>query len=242
MSPGSLQPATKTKRPVFPMGPLPRSGSGSVTHLICRVKQGDADAAQELFTRYSRRLLGLARAKLQGKHLRVGDEEDVVNTALAGFFLGAARGQYTQLHDRNDLWHLLVKITVRKAKRLVEEQERQKRRPGGPRPGIYCRGWAGTLRGAIPVEQIADPKPPPDLEVLANERIEDLLSRLGDGTLRSIAVWKWQHYSNEEIASMLGCCARTIGRKLELIRTIWNNGDAGKGCRYSERAPTCHAS
>jgi len=44
--------------------------------------------------------------------------------------------------------------------------------------------------------------------------------------LRSIAVWKWEGYSNREIASMLGCCSRTIERKLDVIRTIWNEEDA----------------
>ena len=137
------------------------SSLGSVTKLICRVKKGDAAAAQELFARYSRRLLGLARAKLQGKDLRAADEEDVVQSAFVGFFLSAERGQYTQLHDRDDLWHLLVKITIRKAQRLVEEQERQKRLPG--------RVQRGTLPVDVPLEQVAAPKLPPDLEVLANE-------------------------------------------------------------------------
>ena len=202
------------------------SSSGSVTNLICRVKKGDAAAAEELFARYSRRLLGLARAKLQGKDLRAADEEDVVQSALVGFFLGAERGQYTQLHDRDDLWHLLVKITIRKAQKFVKEQERQKRRPGGALRGTPSQGLAGTLLVDVPVEQIADPKLPPDLEVLANETIKHLLSRLGNARLRSIAVWKWEGYSSEEIASMLGCCSRSIQRKLELIRTIWNEQDA----------------
>jgi DNA-directed RNA polymerase specialized sigma24 family protein len=187
-----------------------------VTKLICKVKMGDAAAAQELFARYSRRLLGLARAKLRGKRLCVADEDDVVNTALAGFFLGAERGQYTQLHDRDDLWRLLAKITVRKAQRLIEEQERSCR----------CPSRADSFPRIVPLDQVADLQPPPDLEVLANETIEVLLSRLQNARLRSIAVWKWEGYSNQEIAAMLGCCTRTITRKLELIRTIWDKEDA----------------
>jgi DNA-directed RNA polymerase specialized sigma24 family protein len=162
------------------------SSSGSVSNLICQVKKGDAAAAQELFARYFRRLLGLARAKLLGKDLHVADEEDVVNSALADFFLGAERGQYTELHDRDDLWHLLVKITIRKAQKFVKEQERQKRCPRGVGRGSL----AGALLMDVPVEQVADRKPPPDLEMLADETIEHLLSRLGNARLRSIAVWK----------------------------------------------------
>jgi DNA-directed RNA polymerase specialized sigma24 family protein len=202
------------------------SSSGSVTNLICLVKKGDAAAAQELFARYFRRLLGLARAKLLGKDLRLADEDDVVNSALAGFFLGAERGQYTQLHDRDDLWHLLVKITIRKTQRLVKEQERQKRCPRRAERGTPSQGLAGTLLVDVAAEQIADPKPPPGLEVLANETIEHLLSRLGNAQLRAIAIWKWEGYSNDEIAATLGCSSRTIARKLELIRTTWDEEDA----------------
>jgi DNA-directed RNA polymerase specialized sigma24 family protein len=149
----------------------------------------------------------------------------VVNTALAAFFLGAERGQYIQLHNRDDLWHLLAKITIRKAQRLIDEQERQKRRPGGARRSTPSHGSPGTLLADVAVGQIADPKPPPDLEVLANETIEHLLNSLRNAQLRSIVVWKWEGYSTQEIASKLGCCTRTIARKFELIRTIWNKED-----------------
>jgi RNA polymerase sigma factor (sigma-70 family) len=198
--------------------------SGSVTKLICQVKEGDSAAIQVLFARYFRRLLGLARSKLQGKDLRVADEDDVVNSALAGFFLGAERGQYSKLHDRDDLWHLLVKITIRKAQRLVREQQRQKRCPRSVWQRTPSQGL-GTLIADLPVEQVSDAKPLPELEVLANETIEHLLSRLRNARLRAIAVWKWEGYSNEEIASMLGCSSRTIERKMALIRTILKEAD-----------------
>ena len=92
------------------------SSSGSVTTLIGRVKEGDEAAVRELHARYSPRVAGLARARLQGRRLCVADEEDVVQSVFAGFFRGAERGQYTQLHDRDDLWHLLFRITIRKAR------------------------------------------------------------------------------------------------------------------------------
>jgi RNA polymerase sigma factor (sigma-70 family) len=202
------------------------SRSGSVTKLIGRVKEGDEAAAQELQARYARRIEGLARQRLQGKYLRIADEEDVVQSVFAGFFLGAERGQYTQLHDRGDLWHLLVKITVRKAQKLVKEQERQKRNPGKARP--EPSPGSPDAPGNRAVEQVADPNPPPDLEAMANETIDHLLGCLeGKGQLRAIAIWKWEGYSNEEIAAMLGCSSRTILRKLGHIRTIWTEEEAG---------------
>jgi DNA-directed RNA polymerase specialized sigma24 family protein len=101
----------------------------------------------------------------------------------------------------------------------VKEQERQKRHPG--KGGSPAPGSAETLLGLPGVEQIADRRPPPDLEVLANETIEHLLRRLDNPQLRSIAVWKWEGYSNEEIADKLHCVLRTVERRLQLIRRIW---------------------
>jgi DNA-directed RNA polymerase specialized sigma24 family protein len=120
------------------------------------------------------------------------------------------------------LWHLLVKTTARKAQELVKERENQKRHPGVEKeaPGL------GERRIVV---EIADPKPRPDLEVLANETIERLLDCLdGKGKwLRHIATWKWQGYSNEGIARMLGCSTRKIRRQLWLIRTIWAEEEPG---------------
>jgi DNA-directed RNA polymerase specialized sigma24 family protein len=195
------------------------SSSGSVTNLIGRVKEGDAAAALELQALYSPRVTGLARARLRGKYLRVADEDDVANSVFWGFFRGAERGQYDQLHDRDDLWHLLFKITIRKALRLVKEQERQKRCP--------CPGCADTPRSDSAIGQIADPNPPPDHMALANETINRLLNCLdGKGRLRFIAIRKWEGYSNKEIAVMLGLSCKTIARKLKLIRALWAEEEA----------------
>ena len=47
---------------------------------------------------------------------------------------------------------------------------------------------------------------------------ECLLAGLGDEELRSVAVWKLEGYTNEEIAAQLGRAPSTVARKLQLIR------------------------
>jgi RNA polymerase sigma-70 factor (ECF subfamily) len=197
------------------------SSTGSVTKLIQRVKEGDAAAAEELLTRYLRRLLGFARAKLRGRKLRAADEEDIVQSVLIGFYLGAERGQYPQCQDRDDLWQLLAKITEHKVKNLLRHEDAQKRRQhqaveATPSPGSQETPPEGPGR-----RQPVDPHLSPDVEAAAGEGVEHLLARLKDKQLIAIAVWKWDGYSNEEIAAMLNCSARTIQRKIQLIRTIW---------------------
>jgi hypothetical protein len=58
------------------------SSSGSVTHWLQLLKAGDSAAAQPLWERYFRRLVGFARTKLQGLPRRAADEEDVALSAF----------------------------------------------------------------------------------------------------------------------------------------------------------------
>jgi DNA-directed RNA polymerase specialized sigma24 family protein len=48
-----------------------------------------------------------------------------------------------------------------------------------------------------------------------------LFDLLGDPDLRSIALWKMNGETNEEIAARLGCVVRTVERRQAVIRSIW---------------------
>ena len=64
----------------------------SVTQWINRLKAGDPDAAQKLWERYFRRLVGLARKKLRSAPRRAADEEDVALSAFDSFCRNAEAG------------------------------------------------------------------------------------------------------------------------------------------------------
>jgi DNA-directed RNA polymerase specialized sigma24 family protein len=73
------------------------------------------------------------------------------------------------------------------------------------------------------VEQIIGDTPTPEFAAQTADEYAHLLGRLTDASLRSIAVWKMEGYSNEEIAARLGCVPRTVERKLAVIRTLWQS-------------------
>jgi len=102
----------------------------SVTVWIASLKVGDADAAEKLWQRYFETLVRLARDRLRGAPRTVADEEDAALNAFDSFVRGAARGRYPRLHDRDDLWRLLVVITERKASYQARRERRQKRGGG----------------------------------------------------------------------------------------------------------------
>jgi DNA-directed RNA polymerase specialized sigma24 family protein len=187
----------------------------SVTQWISALKQGNQSAAQGLWEAYFRRLVGLARARLSDAPRRMADEEDVALSAFDSFCRGAREGRFPRLDDRNDLWQILVLITVRKAIDL----RRHETRPS--------RGW-GKVQSLAQLaeegfEEIGGDEPTPELAAQLTEEYQRLMEQLGDSTLQRVATWKLEGYTDNEIAARLGCVTRTVERKVALIRSAWSS-------------------
>ena len=193
----------------------------SVTQWIDRLKAGDPAAAQKLWERYFRRLVGLARMKLRSAPRRAADEEDVALSAFDSFCRGAERGHFSQLHDRLDLWQVLVLLTARKAVDLAQHERRQKRGGGAVLDEAALPGPSNSSAPGAALEQIEGPEPTPAFAAQVAEEYGRLLERLDSPELRSVAMHKVEGYGNDEIAAQLGCGLRTVERRLRLIRSIW---------------------
>jgi DNA-directed RNA polymerase specialized sigma24 family protein len=185
----------------------------SVTQWISALRQGDQLAAQELWEAYFRRLVGLAHARLRDAPRRIADEEDVALSAFDSFCRGARAGRFPRLDDRNDLWQILVLITVRKAIDLRNYEGRSSRGRG--------RVQSLTELTQERLEAIDGDEPTPALAAQLAEEFQRLMEQLGDSTLQRVATWKLEGYTDLEIAARLGCVTRTVERKLARIRTIW---------------------
>src|SRR5262245_12767119 len=170
------------------------SSKGSVSRWVTALKGGDAAAAQPLWERYYRRLVALARQKLQSARRRVADEEDVVQNAFHSFFRGVARGRFPQLHDRDNLWRLLVVITARKALGQLG-YEHSKCRGGGTLLGESRISPGGTGWDDTALEQVVGEEPTPEFAAQVAEQYQRLLDLLGDDTLRRVAVWKMEGFT-----------------------------------------------
>jgi DNA-directed RNA polymerase specialized sigma24 family protein len=196
--------------------------SESVTRYFVRLQQGDEAAAQKLWELYFRRLVGLARQKLAALPRRAADEEDVALSAFDSFCRGAERGRFPHLRDRHDLWRLLVTITARKALDQIAHDHALKQ--GGGR----VQGDSGVAGpdGEAGFDRLVGREPSPAFAAEVAEEYRQLLERLGNDELRSIAVWKMEGYGNEEIAAKLGCVPRTVERKLAVIRGLWQGETA----------------
>jgi RNA polymerase sigma factor (sigma-70 family) len=184
------------------------SSDGSVTQWLGQLKAGEQHAAQKLWERYFHALVGLARKRLQGAPRRAADEEDVALSAFHSFCHAAERGRFPQLHDRDDLWRLLVTITARKAFHQLRAQGQRKR--------------GGRIEPTdVDLDQILGQEPSPDFAAQVAEECQRLLDHLNDADLRSIALWRMEGYTVEEITTKLNCSPSTIERRLRLIRAMW---------------------
>jgi DNA-directed RNA polymerase specialized sigma24 family protein len=201
------------------------SSGGSVTRWVTALRGGDMTAAQRLWERYHRQLVSLARHKLRSARRRMADEEDVVQNAFHSFFQGVARGRFPQLHDRDNLWRLLVVITARKALDQLAH-EHSKRQGGGTLQG-EARMSPGEPEWDEPaIAQVVGDEPTPEFAAQVAEQYQRLLDLLGDDTLCQVAVWKMEGFTKDEIAGRLDCSRRTVARKLETIRIIWSKEPA----------------
>jgi DNA-directed RNA polymerase specialized sigma24 family protein len=206
----------------FLEGQLPMSSPGSVTQWLQQLQAGDKTVAPQLTERYLRRVLGLARTMLPAQPLGIADEEDVAVNALAAFFLGVENGRFPQLHDREDLWQVLVCLTRRRADHLMKYVNARKRQHATNHDGAPPQmGLPDADAEECVWEQLVDPNQPPDIEVLLEDEFQYLLACLEDATLREVAIRRVEGYTNDEIATLLNFSVRTVERKLQLIRSIW---------------------
>src|SRR5260370_41049027 len=118
----------------------------------------------------------------------MGDEDDGAQCAFLSLCLGARKGRFPDLQDRNNLWGLLVFITAQKTADLIANDMRKKRGEGKVRghsffTGKDAAGGFDAMRGRSPG--------PATLNVWKEED-ERLLERLKDETLKRIAVLKMQ--------------------------------------------------
>jgi RNA polymerase sigma-70 factor, ECF subfamily len=184
-------------------------GDSPAHDLLTRLRSGDEEAAAEVFDRYARRLVGLARQKLNQSLRGKEDPEDAVQSALKSFFPRYAAGQY-KLATWDDLWGLLARITAHKCgDRLVRFQAARRdvrREAAQPAKDDSNASWEILAR-----------EPTPGQEVILTEILGELNRSLGERD-RGIFALHLQGTENALISTQLRCSERTVFRVLERIR------------------------
>ena len=191
----------------------------SVTVWIQQMKAGQDGAAQQIWDRFFDKLVRVADRKMGSAERRVADQEDVAVSVFESLCIGARQGRFDGLHDRNDLWKLMVAIAGMKSVDQIRRQTSQKRGSGQVRGDSIAVG-AGEIPAGF--EQFISQDPTPEFLAELDEQQSQLFGLLPDETQRQIATLRMEGYSNQEIADKLDISIRTVERKLGLIREIWS--------------------
>jgi len=202
--------------------------SDDITRYLGELAEGDERAAAEIWEAYFTRLTHLARRKLEAMPRRAVDEEDVALSAMHSFCQGMQAGKFSNLAGRDELWKLLVTITIRKAYGHLRRSKAEKRGGGGVRgESVFVKtdeSDSGPGGGGLAGAAVSEPTP--EMVNMVAENCERLLSLLGDEQLREIARYKLEGYTNDEIAEKIGIVRRSVERKLARIREKWSRAEA----------------
>jgi len=171
---------------------------------------GADDASRELFERFSRRLIGLARHHLDARLQHKVDPEDVVQSVYKSFFLRYGDGALAA-EGWEGLWGLLTLITLRKCADRARYHQADRR---------DMAREEGAARGSenVPSWQTAvGREPTPDQAAVLAETVEVLLGRL-DQHERTMMELSLQGFSTQEISEQTGRAERSVRRLRERVR------------------------
>jgi RNA polymerase sigma-70 factor (ECF subfamily) len=171
------------------------------------------------FERFTRRLIGLARAQLDARLLHKIDPEDVVQSAYKSFFLRYGEGSLAA-EGWDGLWGLLTCITLRKCADCVRYHRAERR--------DVNREADAASEGAEPWRDAVAREPTPDAAAVLAETVERLLREL-DGDERAVVELSLQGYSTREISERLGRATRSVRRLRERVRLQLEEMRGGAG-------------
>jgi RNA polymerase sigma-70 factor (ECF subfamily) len=183
----------------------PNSNPGDLSptdrSLVVMVRDGDEDAANVLYERYARRVLGLVEAKLGARLRSTTEPEDVVQSVFKSMFRGVQSGNY-DAPPGSTMWNLLAVIAVNKLRRRAVHQSAQRR----------------DIRRLVSIETVeAD-------DVIDESSVEFLQICVREtlGLLRSldreIVSLRIQGHAVDEISEITGRSRRTVERCLQKSR------------------------
>lgn len=174
--------------------------------MLERLAAGDPAAAQELFERFSRRLVRLARSRLSERLRAKVDPEDLVQSAFRSFIKRQSLRRF-DFANWEDVWSLLVVFTLRKLTRQVDIYKSAGRSLDREHP----------LDGDLDSYRAIARDPQPEEAAILADLVEQVSLKL-DTQERNVFLLKLEGRTNLEIATTVGVGERTIYRILDTLR------------------------
>lgn len=182
----------------------------AVPELVKRWKDGDQDAAAELFRRYQQRLLRLVESHLNEKfRSRLGADE-LLNSIFGSAFRVTRQGAL-EFRDETGFWKWLVTVALHKMFKRIAYESAAKRDPDRQVAGEFqLDSYVAERSGQLPT--LAEVVETADLLETINERLDERQREVLRRTLEG--------FSQKQISDDLGVNDRTIRRDMTAIREV----------------------
>lgn len=172
--------------------------------LVRDYRAGDEDAARSLYTKYARRLAGLARRYCTPAYAGRFDADDVVQSVFRTFFHGVRRRAY-DVPPQGEIWNLLTVLALNKIRSLVGHHRAERR--------AVHQTWSGTN-----LDQHTSPASAESADVFLRMVLNEQLDGMPESN-RAIVRLRMDGYEIEEIVTRTGRSRRTVERVLQDFRT-----------------------
>lgn len=187
--------------------------------LVNEFQDGSQSAAKELFDKHCERLLRLAKRRIGQRMSSRFDPEDVVQSAFRTFFTRVKNDEFEFEHE-DDLFKLLVRLTVRKTLRRIQYHRADKRNPE------VEQGHQSD--GTEIFAKVACEEPTAEVEVALLDEFERFVGQLPQLD-RQVLELKVQGYSTIEIADRLGTYDRKVRRIIERLEEMSDDQEFAAG-------------
>lgn len=172
------------------------------------VQQGDSRAEEAVHRQFVDKLLRVASKRISDRFRAKVAPEEIVQSVFVSFFRRHKNHEF-QFDNWNDLWALLLRITVHKCVDRIAEFQTKKR--------DVRRELATTDSKLPPAFGAASPGPTAEEVLFFEETLDQLFDRLTP-IQQKIVLMRLQGMSNLEISQSINRTERTVYRMLNQIK------------------------
>ena len=184
--------------------PEPHGPDTSDHSLLQRLRRGEESAATALYLRYARRLLALTQARTSEALAAKEEADDIVQSVFKSFFRKASAGLY-DVPEGEELWNLLLVITINKIRAKGNYHRAQKR-------DVRLAGGDQALE-AVPADESGNDTALAELQMV----IDEILKGLPEKSAEIVELRIAGHEVNEIVAQVKRS-KRTVERVLQDFR------------------------
>ena len=185
------------------------------------------NAETGLWEHFADNIRHLARNRMPAGGLPVADDEDVAISVFRVFFDGIKDGRFEAVRSRSQTQALLNRLAIDKTIDLIRFHQAKRRCPrirqSNDEDDSSNKQESISFVQTIPDDFVDNKQRTAPTEVEWRDEAIRMIDSLSESTLKTIVVMRFLGYSNDEIASELGCVTRTVERKLNVIRRIWGS-------------------